>query len=628
VVIDDTRDANARVPEEFLHVQWTRLPGGETPPAFAQRVRHLLGGDSGSLHNQQSTDPGAHRPGARRQQSARSGLAGRGRQRLGRRGVALIALLLVLGGGGVWYHQAANDAPAAISASTTDSASAVPGGTPATAQGAPGAPADAQPSVAVLPFVALSSGPDDGYFADGLTEEIINALTALPDLLVTARTSAFFFKGKEIPVPEIAATLGVAHIVEGSVRRSGDTARITAQLIRAADGFHLWSETYDHSLSDAFAVQTRIAESVAAALGVLLDERKRAMMADIGVRDVEAFVAYQRGVELFNRAHNEGPLVPLLARANVEFEAAIARKPDFAYAHFQHADYYAHLLVDDAPGQGAGFVSETGVGLDEAAQRLAADLDAAFRYERDAGQRLVVQVVRTTVSADWRSLGDQIERAFAAWEKCRHGLWIDQTAIVFGYGEAALAHDLRRERCDPLGGNWTRTAITAIWIGRPLDGLKYADRIEALRGQDRDVMHARILAYLALGRLDEAEALFDAGNFGAPDISEAMSLLELQIPAAAGRAAEWEQLRPTLERDPGRLLVGAAVFGDRETANRTAAEVDAMTLGPAILLRITDRCGCGEPFDLDATPNFARLLREGNLPWSPPAPIEFPLKDW
>jgi hypothetical protein len=167
-----------------------------------------------------------------------------------------------------------------------------------------------------------------------------------------------------------------------------------------------------------------------------------------------------------------------------------------------------------------------------------------------------------------------------------------------------------------------------VWIGRPLDGLEYADRIEALRGQDRDVMHARILAYLALGRLDEAEALFAAGNFGEADASEAMSLLALQIPAAAGRAAEWERLRSSLQHDPGRLLVGAAVFGDRATANRAAAEIDGMLLGPAILLRIADRCGCGIPFDLDKTPNFARRLNEGNLPWSPPAPIRFPLKDW
>jgi len=539
----------------------------------------------------------------------------RGQQRVTGAELLIITLLLLMGGAALWLYDPAGE--------TAKAPGEMPG---AAATARPAVAAEA--SVAVLPFAALSSGPDDGYFADGLTEEIINALTALPDLLVTARTSAFYFKGKNVPIPEIAAALGVAHIVEGSVRRSGDMVRITAQLIRASDGFHLWSETYDHSLADPFAVQTRIAESVAGALGVLLDERKRAMMTDIGVRDVEAFVAYQRGVELFNRAHNEGPMLPLLARANTEFEAAIARKPDFANAYFQHADYYAHLLIDEAPGRGPGFVSATGVSVDEAARRLNADFDAAFRYERDAGQRLVIQVVRTTVSSDWRSLRDQIVRAFDTWRTCRHGLWIDQTATVFGYGEAALAHDLRRESCDPLGGSWTRTAITAVWVGRPADALGYADRIEALRGQDRDVMHARVLAYLALGRLQEAEALFAAGNLGAADATEAMSLLALQIPAAAGRAAEWERLRPSIERDPGRLLVGAAVFGDRATANRAAAEIDAITLGPTILLRVADRCGCGAPFDLAATPNFARLLREGDLPWSPPAPIKFPLKTW
>ena len=539
----------------------------------------------------------------------------RGEQRVTRTELSIIMLLFLLAGASFWLYDRTGDWAKEPAGSSAVTASA----RPATV---------AETSVAVLPFAVLSSGADDGYFADGLTEEIINALAALPDLLVTARTSAFYFKSKDVPVPEIAQALGVAHVVEGTVRRSGAKVRITAQLIRAADGFHLWSAKYDRSPDDVFAVQTEIAESVAGTLGVLLDERKRASMADVGVRDVEAFIAYQRGVELFNRAHNEGPLVPLLARANTEFEVAIARKPDFAHAYFQHADYYAHLLIDEAPGKGPGFASAAGVSADAAAQRLAADFDAAYRYERDTNQRLVIQVVRTTVSADWRSLKQQIARAYDAWDNCRHGLWIDQTAIVFGYGEAVLAHDLRRERCDPLGGTWTRTAITAVWIGRPLDGLEYAERIEAQRGQDRDVMHARILAYLALGRLDEAEALFAAGDFGAAVASEAMSLLALQIPAATGRAAEWERLRPALDNDPGPLLVGAAVFGDRATANRAAAEIDAITLGPAILLRVTDRCGCGAPFDLDATPNFARLLREGELPWSPPAPIRFPLKSW
>ncbi len=100
-------------------------------------------------------------------------------------------------------------------------------------------------SVVVLPFAVMSTGPDDAYFADGLTEEIINALSQLPQLVVTARTSAFYFKGKNIAVDEIADQLDVDHIVEGSVHRAGDQLRITAQLIRADDGFKLWSEAYD-----------------------------------------------------------------------------------------------------------------------------------------------------------------------------------------------------------------------------------------------------------------------------------------------------------------------------------------------------------------------------------------------
>jgi TolB-like protein len=526
----------------------------------------------------------------------------RGEQRVTRLEVALLAFVFLIGGLVMWRFDGV-------------------------AEPRPGAVADA--SVAVLPFAALSSGADDGYFADGLTEEIINALSALPDLLVTARTSAFHFKGQDVPVPEIAAKLGVAHVVEGSVRRSGDTVRITAQLIRAADGFHLWSDSYDHTLGDVFAVQTRIAENVAAALGVLLDERKRALMEHAGVREVETFVAFQRGVKYFDLAHNEGPLLALLARANAEFEAAIARKPDFAQAHFYHADLYAHFLIDEAPGKPEGFTSPDGIGVDEAERRLAADFDAAFRHEPDVSQRRVIQVLRTTVSSDWRHLEEQIVQAYATWDNCRHGLWIDQTAIIFGHGEAALEHDLRRVRCDPLGGDWTREAIGAVWLGRALEGLQHADRVEARRGaQGRDVMFARILAYLALGRLDEAETLFGAGSFSASDIPQFMTLLSLQVPAAAGRAVEWERLRPGLGNDLGRLLVGAAVFGDRATANRVAAEIDGMTLGPMILLRIADRCGCGSPFDLEATPRLARLLREGQLPWSPAAPIRFPLKNW
>ena len=172
--------------------------------------------------------------------------------------------------------------------------------------------ASTEQSVAVLPFVAMSSGEDDTYFADGLTEEILNSLARLPELLVTARTSSFHFKDKNMPIPEIAATLGVKHIVEGSVRRSGEQVRITAQLVRAEDGFHLWSDTYDRTLEDVFAVQENIAESIAETLDVVLNEEKRQRMRDARIEDVEAFIAYQKGMEMMEKAHAMSDPVDLL----------------------------------------------------------------------------------------------------------------------------------------------------------------------------------------------------------------------------------------------------------------------------------------------------------------------------
>ena len=184
----------------------------------------------------------------------------------------------------------------------------------------PAANAVTDKSVAVLPFVAMSNGPDDEYFADGLTEEILNALAQLPDLLVSARTSAFYFKGQDIPVGEIAAKLGVAHIVEGSVRRDGEQLRVTAQLVRASDGFHLWSDTYDRSATSSFAVQSDIAEKVAASLNVVLDEEQRESMREIGLRDPEAAIVVARnGLNTGNHVRlKEALAIALIAAGQFE----------------------------------------------------------------------------------------------------------------------------------------------------------------------------------------------------------------------------------------------------------------------------------------------------------------------
>src|SRR2546423_1789442 len=137
---------------------------------------------------------------------------------------------------------------------------------------APAAPAISDKSVAVLPFLDMSEKKDQEYFSDGLSEELIDMLTKIPDLRVPARTSSFYFKGKSEDIPNIARRLMVAHVLEGSVRKSGNYLRVTAQLVRADNGYHLWSETYDRQLSDVFKVQDDIAAAVVKALKASLLE--------------------------------------------------------------------------------------------------------------------------------------------------------------------------------------------------------------------------------------------------------------------------------------------------------------------------------------------------------------------
>jgi TolB-like protein len=157
---------------------------------------------------------------------------------------------------------------------------------------------ESEKSVAVLAFTDMSPGKDQEWFSDGLSEEILNSLAHLPELKVTARTSSFYYKGKDMPLKEIASNLGVAHIVEGSVRKSGQQLRITAQLIRVEDGFHVWSETYDRSADDVFRVQTEIAENIARMLLNELSPDARSRLTSLKSENVEAYEYYLRGCRI------------------------------------------------------------------------------------------------------------------------------------------------------------------------------------------------------------------------------------------------------------------------------------------------------------------------------------------
>lgn len=484
-----------------------------------------------------------------------------------------------------------------------------------TASGPPAEPAaDIAPpelSVAVLPFLAMSSNEDDGYFADGLTEEILNSLAAIPDLLVTSRTSAFQFRGPDIPgVPEIARSLNVAHVLEGSVRRSGDQVRVTAQLIRASDDRHLWSQTYDRSLEDVFAIQEEIAESVAAVLEIVLDDEARRQMRNSGTRSFEAFIAYQRALELWNHAHVTGDFASL-DEADPYFAAATAEAPDFFQAYLLRSDRHSHRLVE---------MSESGEPVDETAwtaletERVAL-LDAAMGSAQTQAQASIVAANNILFADSWENAATVIMDSLAQ-EGCANDNWLQTFIALYPDTDARLDYAVRLMACDPLNPDaHLFHADTLLARGDYEAAIEAADRLLEMDRIGESEM-VRLDALLGLERFDEADAM----------LAENWIWDRYRLEARRGDAAALDPYYAELvaEGDWSALIVNA-IAGRREEANAIAARIDARPLGSVTLLDISMGCGCGAPFDLEATPNFAARLENSGLAWPPPADLGFPL---
>ena len=196
-----------------------------------------------------------------------------------------------------------------------------------------------QNRLAVLPFVNMSADPENEYFSDGITEEILNALTKVDGLQVTSRTSAFAFKGKQEDIRDIAITLNVDKVLEGSVRKVGNRVRITAQLINAGDGYHLWSETYDRNLNDIFEVQDEISGIIANKLRENLSiHQKSQTLVKPATHNIEAYTHYLKGLHFLNK------MTPADSRrAITSFEHAISLEPRYALAHAMTAAAYSYL---------------------------------------------------------------------------------------------------------------------------------------------------------------------------------------------------------------------------------------------------------------------------------------------
>jgi adenylate cyclase len=260
----------------------------------------------------------------------------------------LMGWMFDIGPGGVQRTEAAADVPAPqASAAVVEKTLAVEGQerraatapTPDVLSMRPSQAEDeGRRTIAVLPFVNMSGESENEYFSDGISEEILNLLTKLPQLKVASRTSSFSLKGEKVDIPTAARQLGVGTILEGSVRRAGERVRITAQLIEADSDSHLWSETYDREMKDVFAIQDDIAQSIVKALQVTLSPQERRAMQSVATSDPEAYDYYLRGRNyMYSMARRD------YEHAIRMFEQAIKLDSKYALAYAGLADAYSHM---------------------------------------------------------------------------------------------------------------------------------------------------------------------------------------------------------------------------------------------------------------------------------------------
>ncbi len=301
-------------------------------------------------------------------------------------------------------------------------------------------------SIAVLPFANTSADPENEYFCDGLAEELLNALAKIDELKVAARTSSFSFKGKNINVSEIGRTLGVRTVLEGSVRKSGNRTRITAQLVNAADGYHLWSERYDREMQDIFDVQDEITLSVVDALKLKLFGEAKAAVLKRHTDNAEAYQLYLKGRYHWYKATPEG-----CRQSRDYFERAIDLDPTYALGYAGLSEYYGFCAAMGMMPANEGWVKA------EAAMAKAQELDDTLPEVHNG-----LAAIKMFYYRDWREAERELKRAIELNPKFAEvHLLYSFCLVMIGQVDEAVAESKRALELDPLStrysyylGNW------------------------------------------------------------------------------------------------------------------------------------------------------------------------------
>jgi serine/threonine protein kinase/Flp pilus assembly protein TadD len=391
----------------------------------------------------------------------------------------------------------------------------------------PARPADRW-SVAILPFVSLMGDAEGAFLGDGLAEEITNALARLRSLRVAARTSAFAYRDRRTDIRQIGHELGVGAVLEGSVRRAGDTLRVSVQLIDVATGYHLWSERYDRQMQDVFAIEDEIARNVVQALKIILTESERRALARMPTGDATAYEYYLRGRQFFHQARKKS-----LEYSRQMFTRAIEIDPGFALAHAGIADccsllhmYYpssateleradvasrrALELDSDLPEAHAarGFALFQMGRNDEAATEFqtAIHLGPTLAEPRYFYARQCFQQGKMAEAARWFEQAARLEENFeadffAAQAHQADGKREDATA-AYRRALAAAQRHLEFHPDDPRAA--TMRAVSLCRLGEPAEGLEWARRALEIDPSDAGVRYNVACLYVLEGKREEA----------------------------------------------------------------------------------------------------------------------------
>ncbi len=296
-------------------------------------------------------------------------------------------------------------------------------------------PLASEKSIAVLPFANLSGDPENAYFADGVKDEILTRLSKVADLKVISNTSTQKFKSKPDNIREIAGQLGVAHILEGSVQRSGDTVRVTVQLIHATSDTHVWAETYDRKIADMFQMETEVAERIATALAATLTGTEKAALQEKPTANVAAYHSYLRGRYFWNKRTVEGYRLAL-----VHFNRALDEDPAYAQAYAGLADACLFLSGDDAAGQREALTRG------RAALRKALELDDTL-----AEAHASLGLLELNFDWNWAKAEEEFKRSLALNPNYATAhQWYGEFLVSMGRSDEGIAEIKKAAALDPL----------------------------------------------------------------------------------------------------------------------------------------------------------------------------------